>query len=323
VNEPYTIGIDVGGTKILAIAMGDGVTPLSSAHAPTPDDPDTLKAEVVRRAAEVVEQMGAPPLAVGLGIPGFIDRSGVARQAPNLKAAIGVDLGAPLRERLGVPVLIDNDGNCTALAAQAADAPEGDVVLAVTFGTGIGGGFIVRGSVLHGAHGFAAEPGHMVVKAGGLECVCGQHGCWEMYASGNGLGRLARAAAERGDAPAVLAAAEGELDHVDAKVVSSVARAGDRGAIAVMEEYAGWIAIGLVNLINLFDPDAIVLGGGVVTDHDLFMEGVRAAVRGAALTAGERDTPLVVSSLGPEAGAVGAAILGRAAMGSEPEGARR
>jgi glucokinase len=321
VTERYTIGIDVGGTKILAIAVGGGIHQLGSAHAATPDDSAELERRVAGVTSEVIESMGGPPEGIGLGLPGFIDRRGVARQAPNLQAAIGVDLGGHLRHHFGVPVAVDNDANCAALGARTVDAPEGDVVLAVTFGTGIGGGFIIDGEVLRGRHGFAAEPGHMVVKAGGDVCVCGQRGCWEVYASGNALGRLARAAVERGDAPAVLSGAGGDVAAVDGKLVADVARAGDHGAQAVMDEYAGWVAIGLVNLINLFDPDAIVLGGGVIADEDVFMGRVRSAVLGAVLTAGERETPLIVSSLGPEAGAVGAAILARkAAEGSQPSG---
>ncbi len=312
-TDPYTVGIDVGGTKILAIAVGGGIRQLGSAHAATPDESATLERVVGETAATVIDAMGRPPEAIGLGLPGFIDRSGVARQAPNLQAAIGVDLGSHMRGRFGVPVIVDNDANCAALAARTVDAPDGDVVLAVTFGTGIGGGFIIDGSVLRGHHGFAGEPGHMVVKAGGEQCVCGQQGCWEVYASGNALGRQARAAVARGDAPAVVAAAGGDVSKVDGKLVADVARAGDAGAKAVMDEYAGWVAIGLVNLVNLFDPDAIVLGGGVVADEDVFMGRVRGAVQGAVLTAGERETPLIVSSLGPEAGAVGAAILARSA----------
>ena len=310
-TERYTIGIDVGGTKILAMAVGGGIRQLSAAHEATPDDSSELERRVAQAAAAVIDDMGRPPAAIGLGLPGFIDRRGVARQAPNLQAAIGVDLGAHLRHHLGVPVTVDNDANCAALAARTVDAPDGDVVLAVTFGTGIGGGFVLDGRVLRGHHGFAGEPGHMVVKAGGDLCVCGQHGCWEVYASGNALGRLARAAVDRGDAPAVLDAAGGDVAAVDGKLVADVARAGDAAAQRVMDEYAGWVAVGLVNLVNLFDPDAIVLGGGVVADEDVFMGRVRSAVQSSVLTAGERETPLIVSSLGPEAGAVGAAILAR------------
>jgi glucokinase len=314
VTERYTIGIDVGGTKILAMAVGDGIEQLTSAQLATPKDVDALERAIGDSAAEVIDQLGHPPTGIGLGIPGFIDRTGVARQAANLKSAIDVDLGAVIRKRFGLPVIVDNDANCAALAARHADVPEGDVVLAVTFGTGIGGGFVVDGQLLHGHNGFAAEPGHMVVAAGGERCVCGQNGCWEVYASGNGLGRLARDAASRGVAPAVLAAAGGDVSKVDSKIVADVARGGDDAALAVMDEYARWVAIGLVNLINLFDPDAIVLGGGVVADEDLFMGRVRSAVADAVLAAGERDTPLIVSSLGPHAGAVGAAILGRSAI---------
>jgi glucokinase len=311
VTDPYTVGIDVGGTKILAVAVGGGIRQLATAHAATPDDPSELEHRVAQAASQVIDDMGGLPDGIGLGLPGFIDRRGVARQAPNLQAAIGVDLGGHLRRHFGVPVSVDNDANCAALAARTVDAPDGDVVLAVTFGTGIGGGFVVHGAVLRGHNGFAGEPGHMVVRAGGDLCVCGQRGCWEVYASGNALGRLARAAVERGDAAAVLAEAGGEVAAVDGKLVADVARAGDAAAQAVMDEYAGWVAIGLVNLVNLFDPDAIVLGGGVIADEDVFMGRVRSAVRASVLTAGERETPLIVSSLGPEAGAVGAAILAR------------
>jgi glucokinase len=260
------------------------------------------------------------PEAIGMGLPGFLGLDGVARQAPNLPAAIGLDVRGPLEDRFGVPVYADNDANCAAWAAHVVDAPDTDFLVAVTFGTGIGGGFVIDGDLVRGEHGFAGEPGHMIVDVDGTACVCGQHGCWEVYASGNGLGRLARQAVEAGRAPSLLAAAGGVVDHVDGPVVGTLVARGDAAAGAVMDEYAGWVAVGLVNLVNLLDPGVIVVGGGVVDLGDALMDRVRAALARYPTAVRGRDVAIRPSSLGSRAGGMGAALLAaeRLARGEKP-----
>jgi glucokinase len=312
-DEGLAIGVDVGGTKILVVAI-DPAAPrdvLADDTAATPDAPDDLITAIEDTIESVVAAAGRPLGSIGVGMPGFIDRAGVAQAAPNLRAAVGVDVGAAVRARFGVPVTIDNDANCAAWCARQLDAPGADTLVAVTFGTGIGGGIVIGGRLHRGANGYAGEPGHMVVCADGDACVCGQRGCWEVYASGTGLGGLAREAVTTGTVPALLAAADGDPLRIDGPLVADVARQGDPGAMAVMDSYADWVAIGLVNLVNLLDPDVIVLGGGVVADEDLFLPRVRDAVDRASLSVIGRQTPIVVSSVGPRAGAIGAALLAR------------
>jgi glucokinase len=306
-----TVGLDVGGTKILAVAADPSGKVLASGKSATPTtDPAALLAALGDAIDGVVAQVPDARLAaVGIGLPGFLSPDGIPQQAPNLPASVGLDVRGPLAERSCAAIVVDNDANCAAWASFAIDTARAASVVAITFGTGIGGGIVLDGRILRGANGFAGEPGHMIVDVNGPLCVCGQHGCWEMYASGNGLGRLARAAATAGNASGVLAAAGGELALVDGPVVGRLATSGDPEAGAILDDYAGWIAVGLVNLINLLDPEVIVLGGGVVDLGDVLMGRVLRALDSYPTMIGGRSTPVRLSSLGPSAGAVGAALL--------------
>ena len=303
-----TIGIDIGGTKILAVAIDGAGRVLNETQVATPGEPGALLAALGRVIDAIIEQVG-PPHAIGLGLPGFLSLDGIARQAPNLPASVGLDVPGDLQARYGVRVVVDNDANCAAWAARHHDAPEAGFLVAVTFGTGIGGGIVLDGHLVRGANGFAGEPGHMVVDAGGEACVCGQRGCWERYASGSGLGRLGRRAVRAGAAPALLEAAGGDVATIDGPLVGRLAVAGDAGAGAVLDDYAAWIAVGLVNLVNLLDPGVIILGGGVVALGDALMERVDAALEEYPTVLVGRQLTIRISDLGPTAGAVGAGLL--------------
>lgn len=303
------VGLDVGGTKILALALDvETGRILSSIQVATPQEPSSLQAALADSTETVLGRVGAGgPAAIGVGIPGFLGLDGVARQAPNLPAAVGVDLGGELARRFGCAVVADNDANCAAWAARMIDAPDATSLVAVTLGTGIGAGLVVDGRLLRGANGFAGEPGHMIVDAGGWTCACGQQGCWEMYASGNGLGRLASRAVLDGHGSALEAAAAG--GEVDGVLVGRLAAAGDPEALAVLESYSGWIAVGLATLVNLLDPEVLFLGGGVASMGDLLLSRVRRALDGYPTVRTGRQPVVRISSVGPQAGAIGAAWL--------------
>lgn len=303
------IGLDVGGTKILALAVDPAThTTMARREVPTPVGDAELASVLSRLVAEVrAEAPDGELVAVGVGIPGFIGLDGVARQAPNLPAAIGVDLRPRLEADSGVGVVVDNDANCASWAARQLDAPDADVLVAVTLGTGIGGGLVVGGELVRGSHGFAGEPGHMIVAVDGWECRCGQRGCWEMYASGNGLGRLARAAVEAGAGASLTQAAAGGV--LDGHVVGRLVAQGDPQAIAVLDTYARWVSLGLVALINVLDPEVVVLGGGVAALGEALRSRVDAALDGFPTVRTGRDVSLRISSVGPDAGAIGAALL--------------
>lgn len=306
------VGVDVGGTKILGITVaGDRI--VDRVRVPSTDGASGVVDQIGLVVDRLIDTASADPHigtpgGIGLGIAGFVGLDGVAVAAPNTKDLEGVDLAALLTERHGIPVRVNNDANCVAIAAVDGRDVEGGLV-AVTIGTGIGGGLVLDGGLLRGHHGFAGEPGHMVVDPNGPPCPCGGTGCWERFASGTGLAWLATRAVERGAARSVVAAA-GSVESITGKTVTDLVVAGDPEAMAVFDEFVFYLALGTANLIMLLDPARVVLGGGLTALGDRLVVPLRrclaerfpAAVRG-------RSTEIVIADLGEEAGAWGAAML--------------
>ena len=308
------VGLDVGGTKCLGLAVGPDGTLLAEHRVPTPADVgEALLDALAAVATAVAAEAGGAPASVGVGAPGLVDPDGVLRVAPNLSRAEGLPLGTGLARRLGVAVQVDNDVTCAAFGEWATGAASGaSDVLLVALGTGIGGGLVVGGRLARGANGYAGEIGHMVVDPHGPPCPCGQRGCWERFASGAGLARLAREAAAAGLAPGVVARAGGDCESVRGEHVTDAAEKGDEGARTILDEFAWWLALGMANLTNILDPARIVLGGGLVDDAPLYLDATRAAFSGLVMGAAARpQVPIVPAALGARAGAVGAALLGR------------
>jgi glucokinase len=303
------IGLDVGGTKVLGVAV-DPARPgvvVAENRVPTPDG----GAGLVDTLLELVDSLGLPHASIGVGVPGLVDRAGTLHMGPHLRRMHEVPLAQLLAERSGVPTTVDNDANCHAVGEQAAGAAAGATeALVVTLGTGIGAGIITGGHLLRGANGFAGEPGHMVVDPTGPPCPCGKRGCWERFASGTGLGRLARDAAHGGRLDGAVALAGGDPEAVRGEHVTASARSGDTDSRAVLDSLAHWIALGLANLVNILDPAVIVIGGGLVEAADLLLPEVRAGFA-ALVMAGERRpmVPIVPAGLGERSGAIGAALL--------------
>ena len=307
-------GIDVGGTKVLGVALtaDDPAVVLGEARVPTPD----TEAGLLDAMADVVRlldaQAGAPGVtAVGVGIAGLIDRTGRLRVSPNLPGRRDVDVGVELDRRLGLPIRIDNDATCAAWGEHLAGAARGaDDAVLVTLGTGIGAGIIADGELVRGAHGFGGEAGHVVVDPRGPRCPCGRRGCWERFASGSGLGWLGREAAEAGQFPRGVELAGGVADNVRGEHVTQAAREGDADALDVMREFAGWVALGIANLVTLLDCSLVVIGGGLVEAGEVLLEPVRAAYWRQVMAPEEREDVRIVSAeLGERAGATGAALL--------------
>jgi glucokinase len=313
-----SVGLDVGGTKVLGVAVDPRAptTVIAEDRVPTPDGGDGL----VEVLLDLVRSLDPAPAAIGVGVPGLVDREGTLHMGPHLRRMQDVPLARLLGERAGIPALVDNDANCHALAEHVAGAAAGaDEALVVTLGTGIGAGIISAGRVLHGAHGFAGEPGHMVVDPNGPPCPCGKRGCWERFASGTGLGRLARDAASGRRLDAAVALAGGDPEAVRGEHVTASARAGDRESKAVLDAFAHWIALGLANLVNVLDPAVIVIGGGLVEAADLLLPEVRKRFAQLVM-AGERRpvVPIVPAELGYRAGAIGAALAADPARAASP-----
>jgi len=280
---------------------------------------ETIEAD---RLAAVSESVDPRPVCVGVGIPGIVDLDGLLRFAPNLLGANGTQVRQGLQARLGdqVHVHVDNDATSAAVGECSYGAGVGRAdVLFVTIGTGIGGGILAGGRILRGAANFAAEVGHVVVDPHGPPCGCGRRGCWERYASGSGLGRIARDAALAGRADRVRELAGGDADDVRGEHVVLAAAEGDEDAGAILEEFAWWLALGLGNLANILDPEIIVIGGGLVRAGETLFARVRAAFPEHLEAPAFRPAiEIVPAALGDRGGAIGAAALARHTAGQSP-----
>jgi glucokinase len=311
------IGIDVGGTKLLGVAISESGEVLSEARSPTPLASDAPGVAVVDEVVQLVEELssnlGVGTVPVGVGVPGMLTYDGVLVFSPNLKSAAGADLAHLLRERLGDrPVAVANDADAAAVAEHRMGAATGyDDVVMVTLGTGIGGGVISRGRLLRGSSGFAGEIGHVVVDPSGPRCPCGKRGCWERYASGAGVARMAREAAIAGRLSAIVASV-GDPEAVRGEDVTRAAADGDVEALRVLEEVGWWLALGLANLAAILDPGCFVLGGGLSEASGLLVPAATMHLDGLLEAGGIRPAvPVYPAALGPRAGAVGAALLAR------------
>ena len=305
---PRTVGIDVGGTKMLAVVLDDGKL-VDERRVPTPDGAAALIDAFV--AVVGAQRADGPVDAVGVGAPGLVDRHGVLHVAPNLVGVRNLAIKVLLEERLRLPVQVDNDATCAAWAEREMGAATGsDDVVVVTLGTGIGGGLVLDGQLYRGANGFAGEVGHVKVAPDGIPCPCGGRGCWERYASGSALGRFGREAGEAGRAARVVELAGGDFHDVRGEHVGAAAREGDPEARALMDRFAWWVAQGLANLADVFDPTTIVVGGGMLESVDLFLEKTRQVFPDLVLAGPERAlVDIVPAQLGERAGAIGAALV--------------
>ena len=289
-----TVGIDLGGTKCLGVVIDAHGSVVNESRADTPQGGDAIVDTLVAVVSQVVGERQID--GVGIGVPGLVNAEGVLRFAPNLPGVVELNVAARVGARVGRHVLVDNDANCAAWAERCVGAGRGrDHAILVTLGTGIGGGLVLGGQLHRGANGFAGEIGHMVVDPDGPECPCGQRGCWERFASGSGLGRLAR-----------------DAGFARAEDVTAGATRGDAAARSVMASFGWWVALGLANLANAFDPEVFVLGGGLVEAGDVLLDPVRASFADLVEAADHRPRiEIVAAELGEHAGAIGAALLAR------------
>ncbi|MCB0999702.1 MAG: ROK family protein [Acidimicrobiales bacterium] len=304
-TAPAAVGIDVGGTKCLGIALDHDGHVVAEHRVPTPDTPEALVATL----ADIAATLGADG-AAGVAVPGLVNRDGVLLAAANLRGVKMLALRDELEARTDLRWSVDNDNTVACLAEWRFGAGRGvDDLLLVGLGTGIGGGFVCGGVLQRGCHGFAGEFGHMIVQAHGISCPCGQQGCWERYASGSSLAMHARDAAGAGRLDAVVSRAGG-IDELRGEHITDAALAGDPDALAVIDTFADWVAIGLVNLTNTFDPGAIVISGGLSAAPELFLPPIEQAFHASMYGGDDRPWPrLAFAELGPLAGGIGAALL--------------
>jgi glucokinase len=306
------IGVDLGGTKLLAGVVDER---LEVHHRVQRTVAGLEQAELLDVAVDAVTEARTAArtevAAVGFGIPCTIDRrTGRAVVAVNLDL-VDVAFGAVVGERLGLPVSVDNDANVAALAEHRAGAARGcSEAVVLTIGTGIGGGLILRGELYRGAIGAGAEPGHMVIDMDGPPCQgnCPNRGCMEALASGTALAREARRIA-REQPRSGLGRAVAAGQELAGPLVTELAHDGDPGAIEAVGLIGARLGVGITSLVNIFNPEVVVIGGGVIGAGELLLAPARAVVAARALPPGRDEVRIVPAAFGAEAGMVGAAAL--------------
>ncbi|MCB0914789.1 MAG: ROK family glucokinase [Actinobacteria bacterium] len=309
-----TIGVDIGGTKIAAGVVDEDGKILTRTRRRTPNrDLDAVMAIVNDAISELATRHKIT--AIGVGTAGFVDTARArVMLAPNL-GWTDAPLKILIERASGLPTVIENDANAAAWGERRYGAGRGaEDVIAVTVGTGIGGGLIFGGVLYRGNHGMAAEVGHLCVEPGGRLCGCGLRGCWEQYSSGNALVRTARelASDRRAEAKVLLGLGDGTPEGVAGAHITEAARLGDPVALEAFAVTGDWLGRGMADLAAVLDPEAFVIGGGVSEAGDLLFVPTRASFLENLTGRQHREPPeLRLAELGNDAGIVGAADLAR------------
>lgn len=311
----HSIGVDVGGTKVLGGVVNEHGTVLAHARRDTPRQGGAALTQAIADVAlELMKDFEVE--SVGISAAGFVSSDRKTMLAtPNIAGWNGVNLDKELGSLIGLPLVIENDANAAAWGeARFGAGVNEDHLMMLTIGTGIGGGVVVNGQLYRGAFGIAAEFGHMRVVPDGHLCGCGARGCFEQYASGNALLRHAREAISASPEVArnLLALGDGTVAGLTGKHITDAARQGDAVALAAFNTTAQWLGAGIASLSVVLDPACVVIGGGVIDAGEILLAPTRAAVERNMPFAGKHPSPRIIAAeLGNEAGLVGAADLAR------------
>ncbi len=315
------LGIDLGGTNIVAGVVDEEYNILSKASRKTniPRSGEAICDDMAAVAKEALEKVGLTiddvPW-VGIGAPGTINRgNGMVEYANNLYFH-NLPMQQMMEERLNKTTIIENDANAAAYGEFVAGSAKGsNSAIAITLGTGVGSGIIINGKIYGGSNYAGGEMGHMVIVAGGRECTCGRRGCWEAYASATGLIALTKEAMMecQGNPDSVMwNLVEGDIDKVSGRTAFDAMRAGDEAGQKVVNQYINYLACGIVNAINIFQPDTICIGGGISKEGENLLRPLRAYVERERYSKySSKQTNIVTAQLGNDAGIIGAALLGK------------
>ncbi len=310
--EQLIVGVDLGGSKVAAIladASGNiRARDLRATYAG--DGPEA----VIERIIEAIRQVGAPSdeiTGIGIGAAGACEAStGVVTSSPNLPGWHNVPLRDTIQREFGTPTYMENDAAVAALGERYFGAGVGfDNLIYVALGTGIGGGIIIDGQLYQGASGAAGEIGHMTIDINGPRCNCGNIGCWETLASGTALAKEAVRQIEAGAQTTILNFANGDLKSVRAKTVHLAAQDGDRLAHELISRASYYLGVGLVNLINIFNPQLILIGGGLARIDRLLLEPALEVVEERAFKLSAKAVHIEIAKLGVDSGVLGAIAL--------------
>ena len=311
----YTIGVDVGGTKVLGGVVDEFGAVVKTARLDTPREGGAALTQAIADVAkELMAEFSVD--SVGVSAAGFVSSDRKTMLAtPNIAGWNGVDLDYELTSLIGLPVVIENDANAAAWGEARFGAGRGKRhMLMLTVGTGIGGGIVVNGDLYRGAFGIAAEIAHICVVPEGHLCGCGARGCFEQYGSGNALMRHAREAiaASPDIARNLLSRGDGTIEGLTGKAITDAAREGDAVALAAFNTTAQWLGAGIASLSVVLDPECVVIGGGVIDAGEILLKPTREALERSMPFAGKHPYPeIIAAQLGNEAGLVGVADLAR------------
>ncbi len=313
------IGIDVGGTNLKAGLVDDQGRIISTTKMKIAQikDQEMLAQTMAEMTCELAQMAGVPMeeiASVGVGVPGTVEiRSGSLLYSCNLPLR-NVPLRRLFHKHLRMPLYIENDANCAALGEYYVGAGRNSKrFVMITLGTGVGGGIIHNGKIFHGSNGMAGEVGHMSIAYGGHPCPCGRCGCWEQYASASALKRLTREAIEKEHQSILRRVVEENNDVVSGQSAFIAARLGDPVGQQVCRDYISYLSTGIVNIVNIFQPDALAIGGGVSNEEDayLLLPLQEAVAKESIPCSREKMTRIVKAELGNQAGMIGAALLGK------------
>lgn len=319
----YYIGVDVGGTNIACGVVDDGCSIIARSKVKTnergknepPPAYEEVLAEIKNAVRIVCDDAGIAPTdahSIGIGCPGTCNSdSGVVEYSNNL-GFLNVPLKADMESEFKIPVYLENDANAAAFGEFVAGAAKGaDSAVVITLGTGVGSGIIIGGKIYRGANFAGGELGHTVIVVDGLPCTCGRRGCFEAYSSATGLVRMT-AEASRLNPESLMTRMIGEDGKVSARTAYKAMKAGDPAGKSVTKQYVKYLACGIANAINIFQPDILCIGGGVCNEGDTLLVPLKAEVAKQVYSKNSaKNTDIVICSLGNDAGIIGAAMLYR------------
>ena len=314
----YRVGIDLGGTNIVAGVVDDEYNIIAKANCktavprPEADICDSMAAvvlEALDKAGVTMDEVAY----IGIGVPGAVNpETRIIETSPNLFFQ-NWEVAKMMEERLHKYTKVENDANAAALGEFLAGSAKGSKnAVAITLGTGVGGGIIIDGKIYSGSNYAGAELGHMVIVKDGVECGCGRKGCWEAYASATALIRMTKAAIrnEKAEFSYMLNAVEGDIEKVDGKTAFDAMLAGDNTGTAVVKEFIEYLATGIINVINIFQPDVLCIGGGIANQGENLLGPLRTIVERERFTKhNDKQTKICVATLGNDAGIIGAACI--------------
>ncbi|MEG1887041.1 MAG: ROK family glucokinase [Oscillospiraceae bacterium] len=313
----YYIGIDLGGTNIAAGVVDENFNIIGRGKIKTnaPRPAEEIAADMAKAAKIAVADAGLEMSDIseaGIGCPGSIDpTTGMVATSNNLKFTM-VPMKKLIEDEIKIKTFIENDANAAAYGEMLAGAGKGTKdFVAITLGTGVGGGIIVDGKILSGANHAGGELGHTVIVMDGEYCNCGRNGCWEAYASATALIRQTKAAMMEHKESKMWSLCAGDISSVNGRTAFDAMRAGDAAGIAVVDMYEKYVACGIINIINTFQPEILCIGGGISREGDTLAEPIRQIIAKERYSKNiEKQTIVEIAKLGNDAGVIGAAFLG-------------